>query len=129
MAFAVREEMSVVHRSSTNECSVSVRGTVSVSRTDGEVEADGGGTATCDLSLGDPSGHVESAASKSYDIAEPMDNLAFRVSVPDEAVEVGPIVEYSCGESLRPVPMVRCFLFTCTCFIQTFHRGLLLSPP
>lgn len=82
-----------------------------------------------DVSVLDPEGHLDAADSKNYDCAEPIasakefismnpvsapvSDAAFRISIPEGKEQKDrwlgrPIIEYTCRDKFRPVPMVRC---------------------
>lgn len=113
--FVIAEEMSVVHRSSTNLCSVKVRGNISVEESSKTREQ-----ISCNLSFIDPKSHIDIIASKNREFARPITSdankrAAYHVSMPEQKGDDNncstswfgnPLIEYNCGENLRPVPMV-----------------------
>lgn len=114
--FIIAEEMSVVHRSSTNLCSVKVRGNISASNPTQQKREQ----ISCNLSFIDPKSHIDTISSKNYDCARrattPDVNkyASFCLSIP-ERKDVdnnstswfgNPLIEYTCGKNLRPVPML-----------------------
>mmetsp|Transcript_7980 Transcript_7980/g.17997 ORF Transcript_7980/g.17997 Transcript_7980/m.17997 type:complete len:407 (-) Transcript_7980:179-1399(-) len=113
----VAEEMSVIQKSQTNECSVKIRGNISL---EAPSHAKPGQQVSCDVSFLDPKGHLDAVASRNYDCAQPtMDpthatnsDTAFRISMPkvvdgqkDNSFG-SPLIQYTCGDTLRPVPML-----------------------
>lgn len=105
------EEMSVIHKTHTNQCSVKVRGRISL---EARAHAD---WISCDVALLDPAGHLDGAAALD-DVVRPLaaargagGAASFRISLPAGAGEEerrrgGPLIEYTCGDRLRPVPML-----------------------
>ena len=123
-SFVLSEEMSVIHKSDSSLCSVKIRGKVSVEQQQEQQQANTNkqDIASCHLLLDDPQGHLETVTSKNLDYAQPVNNTdnIFRISTPDichgnsnnnnhadgtEWIET-PLIEYTCGEKLRPVPIV-----------------------
>ena len=123
-SFVLSEEMSVIHKSDSSLCSVKIRGKVSVEQQQEQQQANINkqDIASCHLLLDDPQGHLETVTSKNLDYAQPVNNTdnIFRISTPDichgnsnnnnhadgtEWIET-PLIEYTCGEKLRPVPIV-----------------------
>lgn len=145
--FAIAEEMSVIHKSSTNQCSVTVRGVISVSRVQPicffplclnihifvpVTKLEGGTTSNYsgDISVRDPHRQlVNGIAISNNNKGTNRNNVATRRDASDpnsfrlnytsdnnkknnSVEEDCPILEYTCGESVRPVPMVSgCFSF------------------
>jgi len=154
VTFVIAEEMSVIHKSHTNQCSVKVLGNISIQSSYPHPSR----IAQCNISILDPNHHLHTtSSSKSNDYARPIilpsesnkiltvnpihpnnnatnDNVqvadttrSFRISVPeihkqddnnnDNWSDEGiggisccsysyPLIEYTCGEKLRPVPML-----------------------
>jgi len=126
VTFVIAEEMSVIHNSQTNQCSVKVRGNISL-QLEAYSHANPGQQMYCDVSVLDPNGHIDTAASKNDDYAQPIasanefttmnhshaavSDTAFRISMPEfngqkDNWSGSPLIEYTCGDKLRPVPML-----------------------
>mmetsp|Transcript_27825 Transcript_27825/g.47300 ORF Transcript_27825/g.47300 Transcript_27825/m.47300 type:complete len:404 (+) Transcript_27825:118-1329(+) len=117
VTFVVAEEMTVIHKSKNNQCSVKVRGKISLEKSSHSHPSQ---QIDCDLSLVDPQGHLDTTTSKNLDFVQPMasadeftsmkhtntvvSNTAFRISMPE--FNGGPLIDYTCGDNLRPVPML-----------------------
>ncbi|KAL3815683.1 hypothetical protein ACHAXA_006576 [Cyclostephanos tholiformis] len=128
--YVIAEEMSVVHSSRTGKCSVKVRGKLSW---EGPIDAaypDPKRGVYCDVSLRDPGGHLfdafPSRGKKCARLTTSMianglaENFAtFRVyasdlindggggKVDDDRYHGGgTLIEYACGDKLRPVPLL-----------------------
>jgi len=122
--FIITEEMSVIHESKTNQCTVKIRGnlTLEVPPHDRQNQR-----ISCDISFLDPENNLDTVTSENYDCAQPiasaddflsltpspetLKDTAFRISMPELNGEVDswfgrPLIEYECGDKLRPVPML-----------------------
>jgi hypothetical protein len=98
VVFKVHEQMSVIHRSQTKQCTVKVCGTVSVELNESQQHK------SCRLHFDDPDGHIDSIASKQSDYDRRKDDQMLDVIVPAESNTK--LFEYNCSEKLCPVPML-----------------------
>ena len=109
IAVVICEEMSVIHKTQTDQSSVKIRGTLQLEK---RARAIPGQQLTCDVSLLDPTGHLDGAISINNDFVQSTTSAlgadnSFRIIIPEtENWFCGPLIEYTCGHKLQPVPMV-----------------------
>jgi len=98
----ISEEMTATYYTKIRQCSVKVTGSVKV----GTISAGANGTVrSWDVSLLDPKQQIDEITPKSTDCATAIEGSnSFRLKEPNKSNS--PLLEYSCGSSLRPVPMV-----------------------
>jgi hypothetical protein len=140
VTFVLAEEMSLIHKSKTNERSVKARGNLSVcARLDDAFsfadrrlidisprgvlrsflqleepsDAYRSRRISCDVSFSDPKGQLgDISASKKQNHARQVNPVTFHLSMPKQNSEEDtwfgrPLIEYTCGDKLQPVPLVR----------------------
>lgn len=117
VTFILAEEMSIIHKSKTNECSVKVRGNISLEEPS---DANRNQRISCDVSFRDPEGHLgDISASKKQNYARQDSSGNVYANNPgtfhlymseqnsEEDTRFGrPLIEYTCGDKLQPVPLL-----------------------
>jgi len=129
IVFTLSEEMSTIHNSKRKQYTLSVRGVLSAqSSLSGMTHPN----RRWDVDFDDPNGEISDIITKKYDYAQPMSHpeefgnskdhddiksneknakisKSFRVHTPEASINQWsgiPLVEYKCGNGLRPVPML-----------------------
>jgi len=110
----ISEEMSVIHKSQTNQCSVNVRGSLSLETTTASTNKN----ISCNLSFLDDKAYLDTITSKnSLCTVVRATNPSHDISISDSTIikidgEVNSntgsssLIEYTCKDNLRPVPML-----------------------
>jgi len=115
VSVVISEEMSVIHKSQTNQCSVNVRGSVSLETT---TTVSANKNISCNVSFLDDKAYLDSITSK-HSICSVVraTNPSHDISISDSTIikidgEVNDnngsssLIGYTCKDNLRPVPML-----------------------
>lgn len=104
VVFNIHEQMSVTHKSQSEQCTVKVCGSMTVAPSLSHQHK------FCSVNFGDPKGHVESITSnntayarKDAALDQSTDGIAFQVIIPESNTQ---LLEYACSEKLCPVPLL-----------------------
>ena len=113
VSVVISEEMSVIHKSLTNQCSVNVRGSVSL-----ETASTNKKNLSCNISFLDDKAYLDTITSK-HSICSVVraTNPSHDISISDSTIikidgdlnsNTGnsSLIEYTCKDNLRPVPML-----------------------
>jgi len=109
VSVVISEEMSVIHKSLTNQCSVNVRGSVSL-------ETASNKNISCNISFLDDKAYLDSITSKhSICTVVGATNPSHDISISDSTIikidgecndNKSSLIGYTCKDNLRPVPML-----------------------
>lgn len=98
----ISEELTATYYTQLRQCSVKVTGTISAGGRNRSEKS-------WDISLLDPKQQIDEIKSKSTDCVTALGGgNSFRLKEQHAHKRNSPLLEYSCGSSLRPVPMVSC---------------------